>query len=578
MFAVAPSLFAAGLSKQDLIDLRSAGVDAPGIVRLINARGLSFSPTPKDLLDLKAVGFDATVINALAAADAKAPAPSGSSSQAALSPSAYRAAADLYRAGKYEEAISVLEPHLSTEPKDHVSRALIATTYLRLHKRDLASQELDGLRVFGSDRAAAPAASILQDLIASYDAQERLKEELKAALLGSRLDDASGLIDRMKLSDLSRRLLLIYLDLYRGEFSAARGALIDMKPIKYSDRKRIDELHTDVTSWEKTFTAAMKQIDAALFSGVAPSTWTSLGGPGQSPHFVEDYLKAVDTAVGLCPFHSSVRDLSFHSGLMTLDYDALEKLGDSILRAKGSIRVPGCSRDKYFYLVIDGRNRRLRTEVDNEHPFLVKADVGGAFSLSVKEDSATNKLINPLEPFDLAWAEIVAVEQRASGQHGSYGDVPYPPAKVLQLKPHGMMPEWSMMNAVHYLYGERVQKQCTQKLGKYVLHLLNSEGRNVKAELVDPSKSTSGNGALVLGAALAGAMTAAGAHYGNTGLQELGKQSLQDVQAAASQDAAARREAAQREQSWLAALTARSMHFFEDAAYGDIEKLLQLVN
>src|SRR6266542_628151 len=218
LLPVASALLAAGMSREKLLEMSAAKLDPQVIVNMLETQGVDFAVTPDALVELKRAGVDQRVLIALS----KMGRPS-----ATEAPSAYRGAADLYRAGKYGEAAEALETHLTAEPKDHPSRALLAATYLRLHKRELANQELERLKAAVPDRSAAAATSVLQNLMTAYDTQEALKEELKSALQRFRAADALAVMDRMKLNEVQRRILRVYLALYQGNFDEAKKLMAE---------------------------------------------------------------------------------------------------------------------------------------------------------------------------------------------------------------------------------------------------------------------------------------------------------------------------------------------------------------
>ncbi len=568
-FLIASIAQAGGISKGKLLEMSSAKLDPETIANMLEAQGVDFAVTPDVLVELKRAGVDGRVLTALS----KMAGP-----KAGQPPLAYRAAADLYRAGNYEGTVAILETHLTAEPRDHPSRALLATTYLRLHKRDLASQELERLKTAGSDRAAAAAVSLLQNLIAAYDTQEALREKLKAALQNHQVAEAFAALDRMKLSDLQKQVLRAYVAVYQGSFDEARRILAELRPTRYAERSQIEQLQADVSRWETTFRGTMREIDKILFSGIANSDWCDLPFSGKSPSMVEDYLKRVSEAAQLAPIDARVMDLSFHAGVIALDYPRLEALGDRILKAKGEVRVPGYDSSRFFYLVIDKAGGRIYTAVDSEHAYTVKCVIRGFGSAYMSCDEAKKSLaFADLEPFDLRLSEVTRLQQKADGRNpgGTMGEF-LGASRAVELRPRGCVPEWSLMNVVHQVYGPAAQKRATQNLGKFVLHVIGNP--SIKASLADPGKTGGGGLETAAGMAVAAGISVAGARYGNTGLQELGKQTLLDVQQVSAQRAADERTAAERSQVWFTALAAKSMRLWEDDVYADIEKLLELVN
>jgi hypothetical protein len=184
-----------------------------------------------------------------------------------------------------------------------------------------------------------------------------------------------------------------------------------------------------------------------------------------------EYVRLTQLALQLFPFHDRFMDAAFLGTLLSASYDDVAALGDTILRAKGLLRIPFYSASSRFSVVIDERNRRISTELDPDD----------SRNLHGSEQLGVHAL------FDLSFDDVTGIHQRARNivSSGSLSTDSY----ALKLDPRGQAPHYLFMSLIHCLYGEETQKLITRNLGLFVQRVIGRQ-RHVSAELADPSKVT----------------------------------------------------------------------------------------
>jgi hypothetical protein len=158
-------------------------------------------------------------------------------------------------------------------------------------------------------------------------------------------------------------------------------------------------------------------------------------------------------------------NLVFHVVLLSGQYENLQALGDRILAAQGTIRIPFYSRDRFFDVVIDGKLKRLYSQ-PNSHNLQLRCKFYGYLSEFV--------------PFSLAFDQVKGISQKARSKTGlkqSY---------ALSFEPEGVAPNYALMTFLQYAEGEEAGLQATRNLGQFILHVIGNP--NIKADLADPGK------------------------------------------------------------------------------------------
>lgn len=353
--------------------------------------------------------------------------------------------------------------------------------------------------------------------------------------------------------------------MYQAKFDKARDRYSKLAFVSFAEKERSSKIHDSIATNESQYRNVMSRIELYLHSRwTAAACQFPLSGLSD-PRYAElaslsaqDYVIQVRKLVQVAPVSENTRNLVFHAQLLTGDYSGLESLGDHLLGGSGSIRIPFFAADRFFQLVIDKQKGRFYTEADM-HPFEQDA----------REEAwlKSHKYWSDLEPFDLPFAEIKGLSQKAVGRwQGRQLDKN---SYALKLEPKGLAPNYSLMNILFCSAGEKAEVTVTRNLGQFILHVIGSSV-TVNADLADPSKikGPSGSNGWVTGILIAGASMSS-----NTALGSMAIQGLQANQAQlmANEDV--------QQAAWDNFVAARDAFIFVEAdSFTGLEELLGVVN
>jgi len=192
---LAPSLLAQSLSKQDLIDLKKAGVDNEVLIQQIQKDGIGFEMNAATTIELKNLGLSDEVLSALLNVKT-------SSAHAGTTQSDSVAA--LYRAGKFPELADSLKATIKANPADYRSRALLVMTLLKMKENDAAHAEFGQLASHEQDATAAPIVKQVRRLLETLAKNEEAKGKLLSALKDYQTTDAYAAVDQLSASQMQK--------------------------------------------------------------------------------------------------------------------------------------------------------------------------------------------------------------------------------------------------------------------------------------------------------------------------------------------------------------------------------------
>ena len=185
------------LSKQNLIDLKKAGISDSVLMKQIDKDGISFEMNAATTIELKNLGFSDDVLSALLGSGKKtvtdAPAPRSNSIAA------------MYNAGKFPELADRLRASLKADPSDYKSDALLIMTLLKMKEKDAALTEFRQLAAHEQDPAAAPLVKQIKALFDSLAKTEEAKGRLIAALKDYRVADAMAALNELSVPSKAER-------------------------------------------------------------------------------------------------------------------------------------------------------------------------------------------------------------------------------------------------------------------------------------------------------------------------------------------------------------------------------------
>jgi hypothetical protein len=381
-------------------------------------------------------------------------------------------ARDLLKAERFGEASALLEPLASAANPEPAPVYLLGLVKLQEGRLDQADAQLARLRGLGT-----PAAASLADKLAAVLAGERQNAAARAEFVeavrqldGSR---ARALLDRLTIDETQRAILAFHLEMYAGRMSTAILTLNSpaLRSIPPSMR---DAMRADLTVATGRFRSITEQLrwytDSSLAMGACRPT-DARERSVRSGFVIAEYVQLTEMGLQLFPFNDALMDAAFHGALLSEPYDDVKRLGLEILRAKGELRIPFYSSTARFDLVVDGRNRRISSQLatgDSANPFASEA-------------------LGKHVLFELPFDRVVEVKQSAKTQLSTMSLAP--DSYALRLSPSGQAPHYLLMSAIHCLYGEETQKTITLSLGRFVVDVVAAD-RKLRTELENPAKQT----------------------------------------------------------------------------------------
>jgi hypothetical protein len=376
----------------------------------------------------------------------------------------------LIRAKKYAEAASQLQEYVLLRPDNLNAVCLLA---LANFKADRRSEALGEFKQIQNLPPTAESQTCIKKLtpVLRPELNQELEKSLDSELANLKSSDALSTIDQMYLEPHQKELLKFYVDRRQGNLANALLRLSTIRSLKTDSPT--ESLNKEVAEDAAIFQKIKSRVDwyrySALTNGTCTPDWVRKEIPKQD-YSLQEYARLVANAEQHFPLNSWVMDQAFFATLLGKPYEDVESLGDKILAAKGTLRVPFYSRDSLFELVIDTKNHRLYTQADGRFP---------------ANEAGSDRML-PLEPFDVHFEQISSLSQRAPSDVDTLGLGKQ--SFALRLSPRGTAPHYAFMDVVHCLYGEGVQKTVTANLGAFIVHVVHNA--KLSPHLVNPESKT----------------------------------------------------------------------------------------
>ena len=558
------------LSKAKIIALKNAGVSDAVLIQQIQRNGIDFGMDPDTTLELKNSGVSNEVLQSLLSAKVSRTERGAS----VVGPEINARAQELYRAGKYEDLADYLKKNLSANPSDYKSRTFLILSLLKLKDDASANQEFSELTKSSQDPNARKYVEKVESVFALLEKQKEGKSKILTALKNFNAQEASTAIEQLPASPLQREYLNVILDSYSGNFDSAHARLSKLNPDSFAAKQQLKAIDDRVKQTQDEYTKAVGELEVYIHSPLAPSSCFGPSGAWNHSDYykltIPEYLNTVSSLVKLAPLSDFALNSLFHAEMLVGDYPELENLGDRILSAKGEIRLPFFSKDKYFDVVIDSKKRRIYS-VPSPLPFVVQYALNGSgWSPAGHHQGAANHndWNADLVPFDLSFAEITSVTQHVPWGHTTMDYIKGRPY-VLKFSPIGQAPNYAVMLLLGCTAGSEAQMRATRNLGQYVVHVIGK--KNLLVELVDPSKKPSNYGWML------GAMTAfyggVASQTGNTALADANANLHQMISTEQAKGDATR----QYQLQTASALLDDQTTFLSDDSFANLESLLGLL-
>jgi hypothetical protein len=535
------ALCAQGLSEQNLLDLKKAGIDKAIVIQQIEKDGINFQMDASTTIRLKNIGFSDDVLSALLNAS------KGTSHSVSDDP-----VKSLYSQGKYTELCDYLKSQVDKDPANYRLRTILIGSLLKINQQPAALAELEKLKDQSRDPAAKAYLASASLLVSSWQKQQEAKNKLLTALQNYNYAEAGSAIDQLPASAMQRQILHMLIDSYAGKFDEAIARTSQLQSISFTDKERIDAIKDKIAFSEKSYHPLMDRVNLYYYS---PKT---LGDCTDKQFSISEYIDIVGKLSKLAPLNPQVMNLAFHATLLSSQYENLQTLGDKILAAQGTIRIPFYSRDRYFDVVIDSKMKSIYSQPDSHH-FAVSCEIPNAMNMldwSVHRNADHDGRLSKLVSFNLPFDQVRSISQKAGSIKNSY---------ALSFEPAGVAPNYALMQMLDANVGEEAELQATKNLGLFVLHVIGNT--NVKAELADPSKAAHHGGDSGFGDAI---VAMYGATHGNT---PVGAMAIQLVEESKAQNAMA---AQQQEATWQTMLARDYSSLLDGSVFDGLDKLVEI--
>lgn len=563
---IASHAYSQQLTESKIIEMHKAGLSDDLIIQQIKRDGISFKMNADATLELKRSGLSERVIGELLS-----PSPA-EKVIAAKNLTPVDTARDLYERGDYAKVIDFAQDALIKSPESSRMRVILILGYLRLNQLAAAHAQAEELHKFASTPEDQRYLSKTQILLDRLDAQQAFKMRFIEALNKLSRSDAEAVLQDGIADDDERRLLTVYLDVFSARFAEATKLIDGLVTLPFSQRKQLENYVQFVSL---RYAASEKKVNDYLYSSLTPSYcdsdynyMTTYFGEF-SRWSLQDYREQVTVMASISPLDSKSMDLAFHAQLLATAYADLQSLGDKILAAKGSIRIPGAASDRFFTFVIDSCSKRFYTEVD-PHSFSVRY---GSHPFSGKKtEEKENKFSSELEPVNLRFQDVIEIEQHVGSWDSMSRGMMVKKPFVLKFKPSGLVPDYALMRFLLCTAGEAAELKASENLGRFVVHVT---GRNdIRAELANPDKAHKGGATDALLMGLAQVNSSLAMQHGSTTDQAVAQMMSQVVQESVTADQANEARQQQQQLAWYDVLNRQSLNSFSESSFKVVESAM----
>ena len=302
------------LSKQNLIDLKKAGISDSLLMKQIEKDGISFEMNAGTTIELKNLGFSDDVLSALLS--------SGKNTVTNASAPRNVSIAALYSAGQFSELADRLRASLKADPSDYKSDALLIMTLLKMKEKDAALTAFRQLAAHEQDPVAAPFVKQIKVLFDSLAKTEEAKGKLIAALKDYRVADAVAVLNELPVSPKQREILRISLDLYQGKYDQARARFLKIPFESYSEKEQLGKISDNISETETAYKKIMSRVDVYLYSPFAmvfcsfPLNADPVNYPELASMSAKEFIELVSNLIQMAPLNDDVRSLVFHAQLL----------------------------------------------------------------------------------------------------------------------------------------------------------------------------------------------------------------------------------------------------------------------
>jgi TonB family protein len=433
----------------------------------------------------------------------------------AASPSqdAHREASQLFQAGRYDLAAGRLVQHLVSVPTDAKAKAILALAYLRSGNAELATEQYEQLLALSRDPTAALYAASVKRVI---DERKALTDVVGAVVAALERLDPRAAEDRIDsetaLKPDARRILRFYVRANQAHFARARVAVQALQSTKVreallkdlADRQAVADRdlqtvwftmglsHDGEHRWWPEYQALRSK---ARRSGVYYTPEEIDAGRRADQFLLARFAEAVSRVQRAFPLAEAGLEAVLLGHLIFRPYEEFERLADRVMAARGHVDIPAGMWGTRTDVLRISRQARTISLLDK---------------CTGCQNTATRH-----PPFEVSFDKLRTIEHEAKVQSRLAGPASFGlrGLEMLILTPGGKVQTVAASFHVEGAYGPQAVVDIANKLGRYVLHVVNrSEVKHKTATL----RVDSGSGFLrafqAAGAALA-------AQTGNVGSQ-----------------------------------------------------------
>lgn len=380
------------------------------------------------------------------------------------------------KAGLAKAALDQASELLRTYPDSVVLNCASAEAAVESNDRLSVRLALDRLK------RLAPGQECVTKLETQYDrmTDPALKERALDLVKAGNLEGARQLVVSAHLGAADELLLQHYLDRAETHFTNALLRLQQLERTDAASREKTANLKKETLEQASKFADFRKRAQEFLFDPVGTSSCT----PDSARDLFErknlkfsDFFAASRELSREFPSNPDVQQFRFMALLLRNPKsvakgpeDPLIRYGNSVLEKYGTLSIPFFSRDEQYLLVVDRRMRHITLKVNAAHP---------------KNNGITDGL-RIGQTFDLDYANVALLHQSVSNRLPllSLSEK----SAALDFGDQGIAPYYTMMPAIHCMFGEHYSRGATARLGEFLSGELALPAARVK--LVDPNGTT----------------------------------------------------------------------------------------
>ena len=463
--------------KMLLMRLHTAGISEEVLIEEIQTSGVRFELTPAVRQELETAKLPAGVFSAIERAIAKRNQPSTASPTVSNQPEEEelpetpRKILELYRAGRTPEAFVAIQGALAKSPNDLWLLCAQGESALALRNSQIAADSASRLEKFPGSEDAVSCAKALREGIADFQLQDRFRKELTAKLRDNDTAGTRRMIDESVFAPGQKLILHHYVDRTQASFVSARARLQEFRRVMPAATATVQKMIAESDAEFRAYRELLTRVEKYLYSPFAMSNCTpEVARDWSTKHniYLDEYLSVARLLLERYPDNAVTMDTELHALLLTAPYAAVKEHAVETMRRTGSLRIPFYSRERPFWLVIDGKNQRILTE---NHPAYTT-------NQGVVDGLAST------QAFSVAFDQIRSVRQEFAVDL----NVMALSAKTetVRLDATAMAPYPAFLHFLYCMYGEKAAREYAWKVGKLTAELIRPAPRSVS--LIDPGK------------------------------------------------------------------------------------------